>query len=152
MPKIPASFEKTVRVRSAMSEVYEYFHDATKRGEDAGELEKIEKVGDDSARWVLEEKSEKGVTFKPDYTIKYSGNGSDSVSWRSVKGNIDVEGSVKLRSIDANTTEVIYKETMAPDLPINRIIAKVFKPIIARNVRSGLEEFLEKFSQRFGKA
>jgi hypothetical protein len=93
-------------------------------------------------RWILHEKREKGVTFQGDYTVAYDSPRPDLITWRSVAGNMDVKGEVRLRALAPNSTEVTYSETVAPDLPIPKLMATVFKPIVARNVREGISEFI----------
>jgi len=150
MPKIPATETTTFRVKTPIDEVYSFLLTPSKLQNVMNQLEKCELIGDNQARWVLEEKNEKGIKFQPDYTVEYSGNGTDHAKWKTVKGNMDINGEAKLRKISDDVTEVEYKETMAPDLPINKLMAKVFKPIVARNVKQGITEYINRIKQELG--
>lgn len=142
MPKIPATLEQTFVVLAPMDEVYTYFLDPKENEDDFVDLVSCEDKGEGVFSFVGEKKTEKGTTFQPLWTCKYEGEGGHTVTWKSLEGNADVEGSVKLRSLGDDKTEVIFKETWAPDLPINAILAKVFKPIVAREVKKGIEKYL----------
>jgi hypothetical protein len=58
------------------------------------------------------------------------------------------EGFTKFEKLGEDRTKVHYKETIATDLPINRLMAKVFSPIVSREIRKGVGEFLDCARQR----
>ncbi|MCC7542496.1 MAG: hypothetical protein IT379_40140 [Deltaproteobacteria bacterium] len=112
------------------------------------ELERHEILDATTARWILKEKNEKGVKFRPDYTVRYGGNGTDRVEWSPVAGNMKARGTARLRPKGPDTTEVQYEETIASDIPINSLIAKVFQGIVAREIKKGVQGFLDRVKAR----
>ncbi|HZN92573.1 MAG TPA: hypothetical protein VFB81_07700 [Myxococcales bacterium] len=152
MPKIAATEERTLRVRAPLKDVYQFFRDPGLLKEETADVERFERLEGDRAHWLLVEKVEKGLRYQASYTVEYHGNGSDHVTWRTTEGNLDSEGEVFLRQVDASSTEIKYRETVAPDLPITNLTAKIFKPIVAREVRKDIGKFLDRVEQRFGRS
>lgn len=150
MVKIPATEERTLMVKAPAAEVRDFFCNPALLREVTADVESFERVDPQRARWILTEKVEKGVRFRADYTVEYESKGPDSVVWRSVDGNMDVAGEVRLQAIDAGRTEIHYRETVAPDLPITRLTAMLFKPIVARELRQDIGKFLERVVARWG--
>lgn len=150
MVKIPATEERTLLVLAPAAEVRAFFCDPALLREVTADVESFERIGAQRARWILTEKVEKGVRFRADYTVEYESKGPDSVAWRSVEGNMDIDGEVKLQEIDAGRTEIHYRETVAPDLPITKLTAMLFKPIVARELRQDIGKFLERVVARWG--
>lgn len=149
MAKIKASDERTFTVNAPLEEVYAFLSNGTRRAEIMSELERHEVIDDATHRYVLESKTEKGITFKGDFVVRYGGNGTDHVTWKGTKGNIDVDGSAQLKKLGDARTEVRYKETFAPDLPIPRLLAKVFSPIVSREVKKGIAEVIDAVERHF---
>jgi uncharacterized membrane protein len=149
MAKIAATEERTLIVSASVEEVYGFFSSPALLREETPEVERFELLGPGRARWVLVEKAEKGIRFQADYTVEYQGQGGDRVTWRTLSGNLDTAGEVLLRRLDDRRTEIRYRETLAPDLPITPILAALFKPIVAREVRRDIGRFLDRIVHRF---
>lgn len=108
------------------------------------QLENSEEVGANQWRWILISKTELGVTFQGDYTVSYHPDFAKSESeWSTNKGNMRSSGSVRCTRINDSQTEVRYTETLEVDLPIPGLAARMFQPIVSREIRSGVGEFLD---------
>ena len=152
MTKIAATEERTLKVKSPLKDVYQFFNDPGLLKEETADVERFERLEGNRARWVLTEKVEKGIRYMADYTVEYHGNGSDQVTWHTIEGNLDTQGEVFLRRVDESNTEIRYREVLAPDLPITSLMAKLFKPIVAREVRKDIGKFLDRVERRFGRS
>ena len=142
MAKIEATEKQTFEVHAPLEAVYEAFSDPQIIKENFVGLERAEISEDGVARWILKEKVDVGLRFKGDYTVKYDGNGKDRITWRGLSGNIDTDAEVLLTQLDTSV-RVEYRETITPDLPIPGLMAKVFKPIVAREVRKDLTKYVD---------
>ena len=142
MAKIPATETQTFEVNAPIERVYEAFVNPEIVKENFVGLESAEFVEKDEVRWHVKEKVDKGMRFKGDYTVKYEGNGKDRVWWRSTAGNIETNAEVTLTQLP-NGVRVVYRETLTPDLPIPKLMAKIFKPLVAREVRKDLTRYAE---------
>ena len=135
--------ERTFIVNAPYDEVVAYFSDPNRFMDANTDVEQIEPLGDGVFKFSLKEKAEKGVRFKGVYDVKYTRQG-DEVSWETVSGNTRTQGSTTFRDLGQGKVEVTYKETLSPDLPIPALMAKVFQPIVSREVARGIGTFLDK--------
>lgn len=142
MAWIEASHQKSIEVDAPKDEVAEFFASPDKIRHCMVELERAEKIDEQTWRWIREEIGARNITFQGDYTVRYERDG-DIVRWENVgEGNMRTRGTVTVRELGPGRTEFTYDETIASDLPIPGLAAKVFRPIVAREVRKGIDEFL----------
>lgn len=106
------------------------------------ELDSAEELEPMLWRFTLQEKAERGVRFKPDYQVQYESQ-QEGLSWEPVRGNLRTEGVARWRALDDERTEIYYRETIAVDLPIPRILAKIFGLIVAREIRQDVGAYLD---------
>jgi uncharacterized membrane protein len=151
MTKIAAVEERTLRVTSPLKDVYKFFIDPELIKEETADVHGFERVDGSTARFVLVEKVEKGIRYQADYTVEYKGNGSDEITWRTIRGNLEATGTVRMQKVTESITEIQYRESVAPDLPITQLMAMLFKPIVAREVRKDIGKFLDRVEARFGR-
>lgn len=143
MTWIEGEHQRTFEVEAPLDEVAEFLSDPSRLRHCIVDLEKAEKVDDQTWRWVLEEIGAKNITFQGDYTVRYQRDG-DVVTWESTgDGTMRTEGRAQLEAIDDDTTRVDYREALSSDLPIPRLTKKVFRPIVAREVRRGVDAFVD---------
>ncbi len=152
MAKITATHKCKLTVRAPLSNVYSFFVNPVQLRELTPDVENFQLLSESQAKWRLTEKVEKGVRYAAEYTVNYQGNGSDEVKWHSIDGNMDIDGEVSLRSLGENLTEFQFRETVAPDLPISRLTAMIFKPIVARELRQDIGTFLDRAVEYLGGA
>ena len=143
MTWIEAGHKRTFEVDAPLDEVADFFSDPSQIRHCMQELETGEKVDEQTWRWILKEIGAKGITFQGDYTVRYVRDG-DEVTWKSEgEGTMRTEGTAEFEEIDEGRTRVDYEETLASDLPIPKLARRVFRPIVAREVRKGVEEFID---------
>lgn len=105
------------------------------------EMERSEEVEPETWRWILKEKSEKGIKFKADYTVRYTRE-DNVLTWDTVEGNMKSRGRLEVRKTASEKAEVDYSETISTSLPIPKLMTKVFQPIVQREVTRGVSDFL----------
>lgn len=142
MAWIEGTEEQTFNVDAPYEDVVEFFGDPAKFQQCLTEVESAEEVEPMVWHWVLEEKAEKGITYQADYTVAYERKGDD-VEWHTREGNMRSEGFTRCKDLGGGRTQVHYKETIATDLPIPKLMAKVFSPIVSREIRKGVGSFLD---------
>lgn len=142
MAWIEGTEEQTFVVKKDLATVEAFFSDPAEFKRCLSDLNSAEEVEPMVWRWVLNEKSEKGITFQPDYTVVYKA-GDGMLEWETREGNMRSEGVARYTRITTNRTEVHYRETVATDLPIPRLLAKVFGPIVAREIRKSVGAYLD---------
>lgn len=143
MTWIEGEHQRTFEVNASVEEVAEFLSDPEQIRHCMVDLERAERVDDQTWRWVREEIGAKNVTFQGDYTVRYSRKG-DVVTWESIgDGTMRTEGRAKLERVDDQTTRVDYRETLASDLPVPKLARKVFQPIVGREIRGGVDDFID---------
>jgi carbon monoxide dehydrogenase subunit G len=150
MAWIEGTEEQTFVVNASYQDVVDFFNDPATFRECLSQIESAEEVEEGVWHWVLEEKAEKGIKYQADYTVKYETTDDGQGKWHTLEGNMRSEGVVECSEVDEGRTEVHYKETIATDLPIPKLMAKVFRPIVAREIRKGVGSFLDCARARFG--
>lgn len=145
MAWIEGTEEQTFTVEASYQDTLEYFGKPENFKQCLNQLESAEELDDGVWHWVLEEKSEKGITYKADYKVRYVFNEDEGeVTWEphGEDNNMKSSGFARIKEA-SDGTQVHYKETIASDLPIPKLMAKVFKPIVAREIAKGVGEYLE---------
>jgi carbon monoxide dehydrogenase subunit G len=134
--------ERNFVIDAPYEDVVEFFCEPGNFREAFSQMESSEEIEPGVWTWTLQEKSEKGVNFQGKYTVEYDRDG-DSISWSTREGNMKSSGSTEFEDLDGKT-RVIYDETLEVDLPIPKLMAKVFKPIVSREVSGGIGDFLDR--------
>lgn len=112
-------------------------------------LEHAEPIDAQTIRFVHREVSEKGVRFRGDRTVRYECDGVDHLRWHTVSnGNMSTQGEARFYDAGDNATRVEFHETVECDMEVNRLLARVFKPIVERHIRHGVGEYLERVKTR----
>jgi uncharacterized membrane protein len=149
MVRIAASEERVLRVTATPQSVYAFFSNPEELCGAMASVERCERLTENRVRWVLEEKVDKGIRFKGDYVVVHEGDGRERVSWRFVEGNMRNDGDVWIRPLPTGATEIHYRESVEPELPITPLLARLITPLVARELRNEINAFLERVHARF---
>ena len=141
MAWIEGKLETTVTIDVSHEEVLAFVKDPNKFRDAFGQMESGEELEEGVWKWTLKEKAEKGIKFQGIYKVKYTTT-DNGTSWETLEGNVNSTGSTLIKDLGNGKTELEYKETLKTDLPIPRLMAKVFQPIVGREVTKGITEFL----------
>ncbi len=141
MAWIPGTHEETFEVDAEYEAVRDFFCDPAEFHAAFTELERAEEIEDGVWRWVLNERTEKGLKFQPDYTVSYTRR-DNVLTWETVDGNLRTQGRCEVRDTSPRPT-VDYSETIETELPIPKITVRVFQPIVAREVKKGIVDYLQ---------
>jgi carbon monoxide dehydrogenase subunit G len=143
MPRFSGTLARTFTVERPLADVMAVMTDPARFSVCLTDLESITPVGD-AWRLVLKEKSEKGVHFKGDYTVRYTTQG-DALTWSTTShGNMSTQGRAAFRALGAARTEVTYTETIDCDMDVNRLLAVAIKPIVDREISKGVGGYLDR--------
>jgi uncharacterized membrane protein len=152
MSKVRLEIKRTLRVRAAVPEVYEFFANPDRMREEAQNLDQYERLDATHSRWVFKSRTQqKGLYFAPDYTIETKANGVDHVTWQSVAGNTGSAADIRLRRV-GDATEIEYYQMSEPDLPVPKLVAKLFDVLARKLGQKDLEDWVDRVVKRFGDA
>jgi carbon monoxide dehydrogenase subunit G len=147
MAQIAATEEQVFNVPASPERVYAFFTALDQLRAATPGVERCEQLPDGRVRWVLEEKVDKGIRFRADYVVTYDGNGTDHARCRSVAGNMANDWDAWIKPAPGGS-EVRYRETVAPDLPITAGLALLIRPLVARELRKDVNRFLDRVRER----
>lgn len=141
MAWIDGTHQETFVVDADYETVRDVFCDPARFKAAFTQLESSEEVEPGTWHWTLQEKSEKGIKFKADYTVRYTRD-DDVLTWETLEGNMKSRGRTEVRQTASGKGEVHYSETISTSLPIPKLAGKVFQPIVQREVSKGVTDFL----------
>ncbi len=152
MVRIAATEERVLNVPASPETVYAFFSRPEALSEAMGSVERCERLEGNRVRWLLEEKVDKGIRFRADYIVTFEGDGAEHVCWRSVEGNMRNDGDVWIKPLPGGGTEIHYRESVEPELPITPLMARLITPLVARELRGEINAFLERVRAQFAKS
>ena len=144
MAKIAVTEQRVFRVQTCPDNAYDFFSRPGRFCEAMEGVEQCEMLSEGKVRWVFEEKREQGICFRADYVVAFEGDGRRHVRWRFIEGNVENEGDVEIVPLPDGTSEIHYRETVAPDLPITPLTARLIKPLVMRELRNDLGRFVQR--------
>jgi uncharacterized membrane protein len=147
--RIAATEERVLAVQASPATVYAFFSSPQELSRSMASVERCELLPGNTVRWVLEEKVDKGIRFQADYVVAYESDGAEHVLWRSVEGNMRNDGDVWIKPLAGGGTEIRYRESVEPELPITPLLATLIRPLVARELRGEISAFLERVHARF---
>lgn len=143
MSWVEGTEKQSLVIDAPMAAVVSFFADPAQLRVCLTQVELAEEIEPNVWKWTLREKNEKGLKFQGIYTVRYTRQSDSKVVWETVDAQtMRAEGSVVCRAL-GNKTEIDYEETIATDLPIPKLAAKVFRPIVAREIRKDVGSYLE---------
>ncbi len=143
MTWIGGSHQRKFEVEASVDEVADFMSDPSRLRHCLVDLERHEKIDDQTYRWILAEVGAKGVSFQADYTVRYERKGDKAV-WKSEgEGTTRTEGKALFTEVGPERTKVDYEETLANDLPVPKLSKRIFRPIVKREVKKAVDQFLD---------
>jgi uncharacterized membrane protein len=142
--KISATEEQVLTVTANPEAVYAFFSRPERMSRAMASVERCELLPENRVHWVLEEKVDKGIRFRGDYVVAFEGDGEGHVRWRSVEGNMRNDGDVWIAPLPGGGSEIRYRESVEPDLPITPLMARLITPLVARELRGEIQGFLDR--------
>lgn len=148
MPKFTGKDSRTVTIRAPKPLVVQMMSTPAEIEHCIDNLERAEHIDERTVRFIHNEVSEKGVKFRGDRTVRYELEG-DELRWQTISnGNMNTNGRAVFHAEGDNATRVEFHETVECDMQVNRLLAKVFKPIVERHIRHGVSEYLDRVATR----
>lgn len=142
MARITVTEERTIDIPAAPAAVYAFFSNPKELSKAMEGVQRCELMSGEKVRWVLAESADQGIRFQPDYVVQFTGDGANQIRWSAVEGNMGNEGVVEITPGPNGSSQVYYQETIEPDLPITPLMARLIRPLVARELRAGLDTFL----------
>ncbi len=145
MARFAGEYEESFTVDVEPEVAKKHFGNPEQIAHNHGDLERWEDQGDGKIHYVLKPKSEKGVTFNGVYTAQYGFASDDLFEWKTIgSGNVWSSGSIRFAAAGAGKARLVYKARMECEMQVNRILAKMIKGIVSREISKGSKAFLDR--------
>jgi carbon monoxide dehydrogenase subunit G len=144
MPKFPTTVEKSITVKAPIEDVYAYIWDAVASSSCIVGINHCKKVVDDTYRFVFQTKSVGPVSLEAQYTVRYEGNGTDTITFKTYGAegdNTDVDGVARLKA-SGDSTKIVVKQMTAPDTPVPRLLQGVLRSFVQSEAEDTIKQFL----------
>lgn len=144
MAEFDGSHEETFTVDVPMETAKEHYGGLDTIIANYPNLERGEKVDDKTIHFHLKPRSAMGAEFKGEYRCEYTFSSDTHLDWRTVgSGNIKANGSIDFKSLGDAKTQLVYRQNLTLDMPVNRLLAKAIKPIVKGNITKGAKDYLD---------
>jgi carbon monoxide dehydrogenase subunit G len=110
---------------------------------DVKSAKKLAKPG--TLKLTLNPKTEIGVTFNGEHTCRWEFTDEHTLKWGSNgKGNIVSKGKATFTPSGKKKTKITYTEQMALDMEVAFLLRALIGPIVSRQIRDGVKDYLER--------
>jgi hypothetical protein len=141
MANFGGKLEETFKSPADPAVVRAHFADLDAVAAATQEVEKTERIGEDTLRFTLLQQKQGPYSFQPVYTVRYLESG-DSVVWTTLEGNLRSEGTVRFASAPGGGTEVQFRQEITFDLPVPRLALRLIQPIVDRMMQPGMRAYV----------
>jgi len=155
MAKFPTEVERSVTAKVPLARAYAYLWDVVGSSECIPGIDTCKRVGDDTYRFVYEERSTGPVSMTVQYTARYDGNGTDRISFEgtNAKGdNTEVNGVIRLQASGTDATKISLRQTLAPDTPVPRLLQGFLKSYVEKEAAEALKQYLANLKRQLESA
>ncbi len=143
MAKLNTVVSKKITIKAPLDKVYELLSDYEKSAANVPDLKKIEKKSDDTYRWEFEPVGVKGISIQVKYDVKFSTTPKEEIAWETIpgSGNAEVKGKFTLKEKN-DSTDVTLSMDVTVEAPIPRLMTKLAKPILEKEIKELVEGYL----------
>lgn len=142
MTAFASELEETFQVSAPVEHTAATFFDFDHVITCTRKAERVDRVGDDTLAFTLKPEQHGPTAFQAIYSVQYALEG-DTLTWRTVgDGNLVNEGTARFRA-HAGGTAVDWRQRIELELPVNRVIAKMLRPLVAKLSRGGMRRYVE---------
>jgi carbon monoxide dehydrogenase subunit G len=146
MAKFPTEVERTATLRVPMAQAYAFFWDVVGSSRCIPGVDRCEPAGENTYRFIYQERSTGPVSMIIRYTAQYSGNGTDEIHFRgggAADDNTDVDGVIRLAPNGPDETRVTIRQTIAPDTPVPRLLQGLIKSFVQKEAETAVAQYLD---------
>jgi len=150
MQSIEFEYLTTWRFPSDCESVVAYFSDVGNLMRCTSDLESCVRVGDSTYAWTLVEKRELGLVLHPKYVLDYVWENNRRLRWSTAghenESNLRISACIDFTPDGADACSVRVRESVAFQLPISFITAKIVRVIASREAEAEMQGMLERLS------
>lgn len=148
MPRFEGDSHETITLHVSREDALAAFGDVNTIARYTGQMESTKIIDDHTIYFVVKPQSSHGVTFQADYTCRYEVDAQGVLTWRSTtSNNIWVSGEARFTAIGPKQTRLDYKQSLAMEMSVNRLLAKLISPLVKKGIHDGVSDYLKQMKQ-----
>lgn len=150
MAKFPTDVEGSITVRVPLTRVYTYLSDISASAACIPGLERCEKVGDDTYRFVYARRQYGPVSMVPRYTSRFEGNGRDRIRAAATCAegdNTEGSGSLRLQARGEAVTRIVMRQKIIPETPLPRLAQGLVRSFVENEARQAVQQYLSRVKE-----
>ena len=145
MARFSGEHQSVLVVKAPIARVAAGFSDLERIVRCYGVLERSERVDGETLRFWLQPKTQRGISFKGNYSCRYQLVTPSRLTWSTVgNGNMWSTGSALFEAVDAVRTRVTYAQKMEVEMELSRLLAPIASPIVGHEMREGIRAYLDR--------
>jgi carbon monoxide dehydrogenase subunit G len=144
MAKFPTEVERSITLKVPLEKAYAFFWKVAESARCIAGIDRCEKAGKDTYRFLFEERSTGPVSLSVRYTARYRGNGLDEITFESTGAegdNTDVNGRIRLKS-SGDDTKVVIWQRLAPETPVPSLLQGFIRSYVEKEAGEAVRQFL----------
>ncbi len=142
MARFSGTYNETFVVDAPLDVVRDHFSSLDAIIANYGPIEHVDRIGDDTLKFVIQEKRDRGVRYQGRYTCQYTVESDHRMSWRTLSDeNMWSSGSAVFRDL-GGSTEVQYAQRMDTEIGVPRLMATLARGIVSREIAGGIQAYL----------
>jgi carbon monoxide dehydrogenase subunit G len=145
MAKFPTEVERSVTVKVPLERTYAYLWDVVASARCIPGIDSCKRVGDNTYRFLYQERSTGPVSMTVQYTSRYETNGKDRITFETIsaaKDNTDASGTIKLQAVGPDSTKIVLRQMVAPDTPVPRLLQSLIRSFVEKEAADAVKEYL----------
>ncbi len=148
MPRFEGEAHEILTLNVPREQAIAAFRDPTTIARHTGQMASYTILDAHTIHFHVQPQSSHGVTFQADYTCRYDVDDQGVLTWRSLSANnISVSGEARFTALSPTQTRLEYKQSLAMDMTVNRLLAALIGPLVKKGIRDGVLDYLKRMKQ-----
>jgi carbon monoxide dehydrogenase subunit G len=153
MARYEGQYSETFTVDVPIDQAEAHFSNLETIAKNYGGVKAWKKVKNDTLKLTLEPRTEIGVTFNGEHSCRWTFVADHVLEWKSVgKGNMWSQGTATFKAAGKKKTQIEYTEHIECEMEVNFLLARLIGPIVARQIRDGVRDYLQRMRASLKKA
>lgn len=145
MVRFKGEAKETITVQASLEDAAQHFSDLETIIRNYGPLKEHSILDEHTIHFTLIPQANKGVEYRAEYQCRYELVSPDRLEWRTVQtDNMWSKGHAQFTSLGGGRTRVEYFHDLEMEMKVNRLLAKVIKPIITHQIKVGVKGYLQR--------
>ncbi len=149
---VSIKFNKRFKTKCPYDKVFDALADVPYSVDHFPKVEELVDMGDEVYLWKMEKIGVAKFYIQTSYASQYTWDREEGwIAWEPIEGegNALVSGKWKLKSLDANTTQLAFTTEGEIDLPLPSLAKGLVSPLVVKEFEGLLDQYFENLQETF---